>query len=207
MSTLQQRPDQRAAHPPTRPDVSRDDDRATWLKRQGRRAYEAIERGTLADIAEFIAPGWENAEAAAESPAARQPGPAGFAGTVRWLRRAYSDIRFVEHEAVAEGDLVISRVTMHGRQTGPLVLQDGAAVRVIPPSDRTFAVDQVHVTRFDSTGRAVHHDAVRDDLGQLIQLGQFPPSPAALWRQLVWAVTGRSAAARRAFLEDKPPTG
>jgi SnoaL-like polyketide cyclase len=179
--------------------------RGEWLKHQGRRAYRAIETGDVSDAAEYIAPTWHNAEAVAEPPAARQPGPAGFACTVRWLRRAYSDIRFVEHEAVAEGDLVISRVIMHGVQTGPLVLQESTAVRVVPPTGRSFAVDHVHVTRFDAQGRAEFHAAIRDDLGQLIQLGHFPPSAAELWRQFVWAASGRTAAARREFLQDAPP--
>jgi hypothetical protein len=32
----------------------------------------------------------------------RQPGPAGFAATVRWLCTAYGELRFVEHESIAE---------------------------------------------------------------------------------------------------------
>jgi hypothetical protein len=180
-------------------------DRGDWLKRQGRRAYLAIETNRLEDVADYIAPTWHNTEAAVESPAARQPGPDGFAATVRWLRRAYSEIRFVEHEAVAEDNLVISRVTFHGRQTGALVLQEGATVRVIPPTGRSFSTDQVHLTRFDAQGRAEHHVAIRDDLGQLVQLGHFPPDGAGLWRLLVWAITGRAAAARREFLSDAPP--
>ena len=174
------------------------------LKAQARRAYRAIETGDLSDVAEYIAPEWQNREAAAEPPAARQPGPAGFAATVRWLRAAYSELRFVEHDSVAEGDLVVSHVTMHGRQTGPLVVQAGAAVRVFPPTGRRFAVEHVHLARFDADGRALTHLAVRDDLGQQIQLGHLPPGPAALWRQVVWALSGRAAAARRAFLADHP---
>jgi len=103
------------------------------------------------------------------------------------------------------GALVISRVTMHGVQTGPLVLQEGTVLRVIPPTGRSFAVDHVHVTRFDAEGRAELHEAIRDDLGQLIQLGHFPPTAAELWRQIVWAASGRTAAARREFLQDAPP--
>ena len=35
------------------------------LAAQGRRAYRAIETGDLSDVAEYVAPGWANAEAAA----------------------------------------------------------------------------------------------------------------------------------------------
>jgi SnoaL-like polyketide cyclase len=172
-----------------------------WLKAQGRRAYRAVETGDLSDAADYIAPEWQNREAEAEPPAARQPGPAGFAATVRWLRTAYSELRFVEHTAIVEGDLVVSHVTMHGRQTGPLVLQDGDSIRVLPPTGHRFAHEQVHISRFDAEGRALTHLAVRDDLGLMIQLGHFPPGPAAPWRNLAWWLTGRAATARRAFLD------
>lgn len=180
--------------------------RSTHLKAQNRRAYRALESGDLTDVAEYIAPEWHNREAAAEPPAAREPGPAGFAATVRWLRTAYSQLRIVEHQAIVEGDLVVSHVTMYGRQTGPLVLQDGEAIRVLPPTGRPFAHEQVHITRFDADGRALTHLAVRDDLGLMLQLSHMPPGPAALWRQLVWALTGRATAARRAFLAGQAPT-
>jgi hypothetical protein len=174
------------------------------LKAQSSRAYRALETGDLSEVAEYIAPEWQNREAEAEPPAARRRGPAGFAATVRWLRTAYSELRLVEHEAIVEGDLVVSHVTMHGRQTGPLVLQDGDAIRVLPPTGRRFAHEHIHISRFDAAGRAVTHLAVRDDLGLLVQLGHFPPGPAVLWRNLAWWLTGRAAAARRAFLDDNP---
>jgi hypothetical protein len=172
------------------------------LKAQNSRAYRALETGDLSDVAEYIAPEWRNREAEAEPPAARQPGPAGFAATVRWLRTAYSELRLVEHEAIVEGDVVVSHVTMHGRQTGPLVLQDGDTIRVLPPTGRRFAHEHIHISRFDAEGRAMTHLAVRDDLGLMLQLGHFPPGPAVLGRNLVWWLTGRAAAARRAFLDD-----
>jgi hypothetical protein len=175
------------------------------LKAQARRPYRAIETGDLSDVAEYIAPEWHNREAAAEPPAARQPGPAGFAATVRWLRTAYSELRFVEHESIAEGDLVVSRVTMQGRQTGPLVVQDGAAVRVFPPTGRRFAVEHVHLARFDADGRALTHLAVRDDLGQQIQLGQ----PAARPRRALASIGVGADRPRRggsAGLSRRPPS-
>lgn len=170
------------------------------LAAQGRRAYRAVEAGELSDVAEYIAPGWTNREAAVEPPAARGSGPEAFAATVRWLRSGLSEIRFDEHEAVVAGVTVVSAVTMSGRHTGPLVLQDRGTLRVAPPSGRRFVVEHVHWSEFDEQGRAVRHFARRDDLGQVTQLGLLPPTPGALLRSLVWAITGRSAAARRAFL-------
>jgi hypothetical protein len=170
------------------------------LAAQGRRAYRAVETGDLSDVAEYIAPGWVNAEAVAEPPASRSTGPAAFAATVRWLRTGLSEISFEEHDVVVQDRTVASAVTMSGRHTGPIVVQEGDRLRVAPPSGRRFSVEHVHWTVFDEQGRAVSHVARRDDLGQLGQLGLLPPTLGALGRSLLWTLTGRSAAARRAFL-------
>jgi SnoaL-like polyketide cyclase len=170
------------------------------LAAQGRRAYRAIETGDLSDVAEYIAPGWANAEAVAEPPASRGTGPEAFAATVRWLRTGLSEITLAEHDVVVQGHTVASAVTMSGRHTGPIVVQEQDKLRVAPPSGRRFSAEHVHWTVFDAQGRAVSHVARRDDLGQLAQLGLLPPTAGALGRSLLWAVTGRSATARRAFL-------
>ena len=170
------------------------------LAAQGRRAYRAIETGDVADVRDYIAPTWANREAAAEPPAARGTGPEAFVATVNWLRTGLSDIRLIEQQAVVAGCTVVSQVTMSGRHTGPIVLQDGVKLRVAPPSGRRFEVEHVHWSEFDEDGRAVSHFARRDDLSQVAQLGLLPPTPGAVWRSLSWAVTGRSAAVRRAFL-------
>ena len=175
------------------------------LAAQGRRAYRAVETGDLDDVEEYIAPQWRNAEAAAEPPAARGSGPAAFGATVAWLRTALAEIRFEEVDVVVDGATVVSAVRMSARHVGPMVVQVGQAVRVSPPTGRSFSVDHVHWTVFDAQGRAVRHVARRDDLGQLTQLGLLPPTPSALVRSVVWAATGRSAAARRAFLATRAP--
>src|SRR5215218_7420023 len=102
------------------------------LAAQGRRAYRAIETGDLSDVAEFIAPVWANAEAGAEPPAARGMGPEAFAATVRWLRTGLTEIAFDEHDVVVQGLTVASAVTMSGRHTGPIVVQDQKGLRVGP---------------------------------------------------------------------------
>jgi hypothetical protein len=170
------------------------------LAAQGRRAYRAIETGDLSHVGEYIAPDWANAEAAAEPPACRGTGPEAFAATVRWLRTGLTEIGFEEHDVVVQDHAVASAVRMCGRHTGPIVVQDGKRLHVAPPSGRRFSVEHVHWTVFDEQGRAVSHVARRDDLGQLGQLGLLPPTPGALGRSLLWTLTGRSAAACRAFL-------
>ncbi|WP_405910847.1 MULTISPECIES: hypothetical protein [unclassified Streptomyces] len=58
---------------------------------------------------------------------------------------------------------------MQGRQTGPFVLF--------------------------RDGKVVGHEAVRDDVTMLGQLGIFLPSPATALRMLAWRVTGKAARA------------
>src|SRR5579863_3913984 len=84
-------------------------------------------------------------EAAAEPPATRQPGPAGFYATAVWLRAAFSGLRWEVHQAVEHDDLVVLHVTMSGRHTGNFVSYqpDTAAVgAVMPPTGKPFAVTQ-----------------------------------------------------------------
>jgi hypothetical protein len=171
-----------------------------WLKQQARRAYRAVETGDVSDLDEFIAPEWRNREAEAEPPAAKGFGPAAFAATVAWLRGAYSEIRFVEEESIAEGNTVISRAMMSGRDAGALVLQDRDRLQVIPrPVDHSRS--STCTSRTSTTrGRAIEHHARRDDLGLMVQLGLFPPNPSTLLRSVSWTVSGRSRAARRDFL-------
>jgi len=46
----------------------------------------------------------------------------------------------------------------------------------LAPTNRPFAVRQVHIVRFQD-GRGIEHWAVRDDLGLMRQLGAIPSQP------------------------------
>jgi hypothetical protein len=47
-------------------------------------------------------------------------------------------------------------------------------------------------------GKVTGHEAVRDDLTMLGQLGAFPPTPAAASRLAAWKLTGRDLRAAAA---------
>ncbi len=94
-------------------------------------------------------------------------GPENVKQTVRRLWAAFGELRFETHEAIAEGDNVVQRVTMSGRHSGPLM---GAE-----PTGREFAVQHVYGWRI-ADGLIVEHWGSRDDLGLLRQLGLLPPS-------------------------------
>lgn len=51
-------------------------------------------------------------------------------------------------------------------------------------------------------GKVVRHEAVRDDITMLGQLGVFPPAPAALRRVIGWKLTGRAGRAAAQVTEE-----
>jgi predicted ester cyclase len=76
------------------------------------------------------------------------------------------------HRTVAEGDIVVVHLTMHGRHrasTMPLLAG-------VQPSGRAVAWTFIHIFRV-SSGTIQEHWACRDDLGLLVQLGAWPPPP------------------------------
>lgn len=92
-----------------------------------------------------------------------------------------------------DGDRVWLRLRMCGRQTGPFVrFRDGKLDQAIPPTGLSIDFEQIHVLDLQD-GKVVRHEAVRDDITMLGQLGVFPPSPAILLRMSAWMATGRAA--------------
>jgi predicted ester cyclase len=75
------------------------------------------------------------------------------------------------HRVVAQGDLVVVHLTMHGRHvasTMPLLAE-------LPPTGDPIAWDFIHIWRV-AGGSIVEHWACRDDVGLLAQVGGWPPS-------------------------------
>jgi predicted ester cyclase len=145
------------------------------------RSFRLMERWDDAEAAAIIAPTMLIAEAVSEPPAARVGGVAGIRASHDWLHEAYDDLRWTVHTVVAEGEWVVARTTMSGRQVGPFVTYrpDGEQAQVFPATGRPFAVHQTHWYRV-CDGRLVEHHADRDDLGQALQLGWFgPPADGA----------------------------
>jgi predicted ester cyclase len=72
---------------------------------------------------------------------------------------------------VAEGDQVITHITLEAVHTGPLL--------GIPPSDRSFTIDAIVVHRF-ANGKIVAERQFTDSLSLLMQIGALPS-----WDELV----------------------
>ena len=130
-------------------------------------SFRLIENGDVELAEQIIATGFVNEEAEDDPDDVERQlhGPAGFLATSRWLRDAFSDLRFELQETIAEGDTVMAAAVMTGRHTGPF--------NGIAPTGRPIAHKQVHIFTI-ADGRISRHRAVRDDLGLLLQLGWRP---------------------------------
>lgn len=147
------------------------------------RSIHLMADGDLPDFEAVVAPGAVNHEDGVEPPACRVGGPAGFHATALWLRSAYAEMSHEVHHVATDGDVVAVDTTMRGRQTGDFVLYDesGAVERAWAATGKSFAVRQTHWLRV-TDDRVSEHWAVRDDLGQGMQLGWVPPTPPYLLR-------------------------
>jgi predicted ester cyclase len=130
-------------------------------------SFRLIENGDVELAEQIIATSFVNEEAEDDPDDVERQlhGPAGFLATSRWLRDAFSDLRFELQETVAEGDTVMAAAVMTGRHTGPF--------NGIAPTGRPIAHKQVHIFTI-ADGQISRHRAVRDDLGLLLQLGWRP---------------------------------
>ena len=99
------------------------------------------------------------------------------------MHAAFEGLRWDVEDLVAEGDLVVARTVMRGRQVAPFATYgpDGRVAQVFASNGRSFAASQTHWYRL-AEGRIIWHAANRDDLGQARQLGWVPPTPAFLVR-------------------------
>jgi predicted ester cyclase len=110
----------------------------------------------------------------AEDLAQHAAGPQGREGlrqTLAMLDHDLDNPTATIHRVVAQEDLVVVHLTMHGRHvasTMPLLAE-------LPPTGSTIAWDFIHIWRVED-GSIVEHWACRDDVGLLAQLGGWPPS-------------------------------
>lgn len=134
-------------------------------------SFRLIETGDPQLADHIIAPDFVNEEAEddPEDAARQQYGPAGFLATSRWLREAFSNLRFELQETLAEDGTVMAAATMTGQHTG---MFNGIA-----PTGRSITHKQVHIFTV-ADDQITRHRAVRDDLGLLFQLGWRPGSPS-----------------------------
>ena len=128
-------------------------------KRLTRRVLEEMfEQGDLDAADELIHPEFVNHEAPPENP----QGPEGLKQTDELAARV-----------VGRHARRYRRRDLRGRQgrgPGDHAGQHDGEFLGKPPTGKEFAMQQIHICRFED-GRVIEHWAVRDDLGQALQLG------------------------------------
>ena len=165
-----------------------------------RSIFKVIETGDPALAAEVVAADFRNREAVSSPASCAIPGPAGVLASSAWMRSAFTDLRFpvLGTGVDDERGQVFVRVRMQGRHTGPFVLfRNEKLDKIIPPTGRRLDYEQIHVLTVRD-GKVISHEAVRDDMTMLGQLGVLPPTPAMAARLAAWKLTGRD---RRAAAE------
>jgi predicted ester cyclase len=126
--------------------------RTVWEEAFNGRGLDALDAVT--------APGFVNCNALPGTP----PGPEGHRQVVERLWQAFPDAHFEIEHLAGDGDMVICVGTMSGTHEGTLL--------GVPPTGRKVKWRQCHLYRFDESGRAVEHDAIRDDVSLLRQFGE-----------------------------------
>ena len=157
--------------------------------------FRVLETGDPALAAEVVHDDFHNREAAVSPTACSLPGPAGVLASGAWMRSAFSDLSFPVLAIARNDEQVWVRLRMQGRHTGAFVrFRDGALDQAIPPTGRDIDFEQIHALVLRD-GKVVGHEAVRDDITMLGQLGVFPPAPPVALRMLAWRVTGKATRA------------
>jgi len=132
------------------------------MKASGRRFVdEVINRGKMGVIDELSAPDFKDHAA--------PPGvPAGVEGVKMFFtgfRAAFPDLKYVVEDEIAEGDMLVHRVTAHGTMKGDF--------QGMPATGKHAMWSEIHISRFKD-GKLVEHWANVDQMGMLQQLGLAP---------------------------------
>ena len=81
------------------------------------------------------------------------------------VSKGLSDAAFTINDLIAEGDLVVARLTASATQKGEFM--------GMPPSGKRYTIPEIHIFRVRD-GRIVEHWHQFDQLGMMRQLGAMP---------------------------------
>jgi predicted ester cyclase len=94
--------------------------------------------------------------------AAVRGGPEGFRDLIRWLGAAFADISITPQDVITSGDKVVARTRFRALHVGPF--------NGIPATNRTIALDQLHIWRIED-GLIAEHWGSMDELSGLNEMG------------------------------------
>lgn len=128
------------------------------------RAYyeEVVSTGAVEAVPRFVAPDYVEVHANGRYPI----GLDGARQHLLGVRRTYLDLRLTVEQQIAEGEWVVSRVTMRGTHAGEW--------QGIKPTGKAVEVTAVNVDRVVD-GRVVEHGGAANLLGPLMEIGAVVP--------------------------------
>lgn len=102
----------------------------------------------------------------------RRVGREGMQAVFEALFSTFPDFHYDIDQSIAEGDRVVCKVTMTGTHLGRPTLEQAftGMLTGVAPTGKKVRVHQFHLFRI-ADGRICAHEAVRDDLSMLLQLG------------------------------------
>ena len=130
-----------------------------WMK-------DMFEKGNVSLAGELFAPDSVSHDRSGPGPNGEWPrGPEGAIGVVKAYRGAFPDIQFTIEDQIAEGDLVTTRWTSRGTNTGSLM--------GMPPTGKTSTITGIETERLKD-GKIAETWGNFDVLSMLTQLGVVP---------------------------------
>jgi predicted ester cyclase len=144
-----------------------------------RRLYEEVwEKGNVTAVDELIAPNMVDHfhyPAHVPVPAEYQLSLVEFKHFVSQFHTTFPDFQYTVELQVAEGDLVVTRLTARGTHTGEY---RGLTYKGIPPTGKQVTWTYTAIDRI-LDGKIVERWSNGDDLGRLQQLGALPTTGQA----------------------------
>ena len=98
-------------------------------------------------------------------PPGAAPGVEGMKQMMGMFFAAFPDLNVTIDQLIAEGDIVVGRMTNTGTHQGDLM--------GIAPTGKRVTFSEIHMVRIEN-GKAVEHWGNIDDLGMMQQLGVIP---------------------------------
>lgn len=132
-----------------------------------RKWLEGVDTGDVSVVDQFQVPKYQD-----HNPPpfpGLEPGIEGSRQAFKYALGAFSDFRHEIEDQVAEGDMVVTRITGYGKHTGEFL--------GIPPTGKDVQMSGIAIHRVVD-GKLVEHWGQVDALGLLVQLGvvQLPPA-------------------------------
>lgn len=137
-------------------------DTATAKKNAHRLVLEGINKGNLALLEEVLAPDYVEHSA----PPGLPPDREGFKTFIMGFRTAFPDLAYTIEAELADGDMVMHRLTGSGTMMGDFL--------GMKATGKKATWQEMHIGRVNDKGQIAEHWATVDQVSMLTQLGLMP---------------------------------